>query len=167
MKTFQSALTNFMNDFASRDAVCHLADQGLTVTEICGKLQFPTKKELVTEMVWKHYLDTGRIRLEEPTDKPRRKVTYVREQGLYGRISMRQVVEEIPATGDAYAECHFGREIYKDKDGFFRRLEGLPEEDLEYVRDLPWPMEPVWHVKDERLERILQALDIKREKNAE
>ena len=70
MKTFQSVLTNFMNDFASRDAVCHLADQGLTVTEICGKLQFPTKKELVTEMVWKHYLDTGRIRLEEPTDKP-------------------------------------------------------------------------------------------------
>ena len=48
-KAFEQTLTNFMNDFASGDAVRHLADAGLTVTEITKRLAFPTKKKLVAE----------------------------------------------------------------------------------------------------------------------
>ena len=92
--TFQKALKNFMNDFSSGDAVRHLAGQGFTVTEITRKLSFPTKKELVAEMVWKHYLETGRIRLTAPETGTIKKTRYVKDEGPYGRTSLRRIVEE-------------------------------------------------------------------------
>ena len=152
---FQNALKNFMNDFASGDAVRHLADQGLTVTEITRMLSFPTKKELVAEMVWKHYLDTGKIRLSAPENGTVKKVRYVKDEGPYGRTSLRQVIEEVPAPEVEYVAVDFGRQIYKDKAAFLKKLEGLSDKDKEYIMDLPWPLEIVWHVKDERMERIL------------
>ena len=152
---FQNALRNFMNDFASGDAVRHLADQGLSVTEITRKLTFPTKKELVAEMVWKHYLETGKIRLSAPENGTIKKVRYVKDEGPYGKTSLRQVVEEVPAPEAEYVAVDFGRQIYKDKAAFLKKLEHLPETDREYILDLPWPLEIVWHVKDIRMERIL------------
>ena len=41
---FDRALANFINDVASGDAVRHMADQGLTVSEITARLQFSTEK---------------------------------------------------------------------------------------------------------------------------
>ena len=156
--TFQQAVRNFAHDLASGDAVRHLADRGLTVTEITAQLAFPTKKELVTEMVWKHYLNTGWIRLEEPTGGTVRKVSYVTEEGIFGKTSLRQVVEEIPAPAEGYVRCSFGRELYRDREAFLKRLERLSASDREYILDLPWPLTDVWHVEDERMKRILQML---------
>ena len=152
---FQNALKNFMNNFASGDAVRHLANQGLTVTEITRKLSFPTKKELVAEMVWKHYLETGKIHLSAPENGTVKKVHYVKDEGPYGRTSLRQVIEEVPAPEAEYVAVDFGRQIYKDKAAFLKKLEGLSDKDKEYIMDLPWPLGIVWHVKDERMERIL------------
>lgn len=156
---FQNALRNFMNDFASGDAVRHLADQGLTVTEITRKLSFPTKKELVAEMVWKRYLETGRICLTAPETGTIKKARYVKDEGLYGRTSLRRVVEEVPTPEGEYVAVDFGRQIYKDKAAFMKKMEGLAEEDKEYILDLPWSLDMVWHVKDERMERIIVAVD--------
>jgi hypothetical protein len=156
---FQNALRNFMNDFASGDAVRHLADQGLSVTEITRKLTFPTKKELVAEMVWKHYLDTGRIRLLAPEKGTVRKVRYVKDEGPYGKTSLRQVVEEVPAPEAEYVAVDFGKQIYRDRAAFLQKLDALSEEDRQYVLDLPWPLVAVWHVKDERMERIAACVD--------
>ena len=155
---FQNALRNFMNDFASGDAVRHLADQGFTVTEITRKLSFPTKKELVAEMVWKHYLETGKIRLTAPETGTIKKVRYVKDTGPYGKTSLRRVVEEVPAPEAEYVAVDFGRKIYKDKAAFLNKLDGIAEEDREYILDLPWPLHVVWHVKDERMKRILALL---------
>lgn len=152
---FQNALKNFMNDFASGDAVRHMADQGLTVTEITRKLSFPTKKELVAEMVWKHYLETGKLRLTPPENGTIKKVRYVKDEGPYGKTSLRQVVEEVPAPSAEYVAITFGRQIYKDKAAFLQKLENLSPEDREYILDLPWPPEIVWHVKDEQISRII------------
>ena len=152
---FQNALKNFMNDFASGDAVRHMADQGLTVTEITRNLSFPTKKELVAEMVWKHYLETGKLRLTPPENGTIKKVRYVKDEGPYGKTSLRQVVEEVPAPEAEYVAVDFGRQIYKDKAAFLKKLEGLSDNDKEYIMGLPWPLEIVWHVKDERMQRII------------
>ena len=152
---FQNALKNFMNDFASGDAVRHMADQGLTATEITRKLSFPTKKELVAEMVWKHYLETGKIRLTPPENGTIKKVRYVKDEGPYGKTSLRQVVEEIPAPSAEYVAITFGQQIYKDKSAFIQKQEALSTEDREYILDLPWPLEVVWHVKDEQMQRII------------
>ena len=160
-KAFEQTLTNFMNDFASGDAVRHLADAGLTVTEITKRLAFPTKKKLVAEMVWKHYLDTGVIRLTKPEEGGKgktRKVRYVQEQGPYGRTSLRQVVEEIDAPAYSYTEVNFGYRLYADREGFLRKLQQLEEDDRDYILDLPWPLTKVWHVENDRVRRIREHL---------
>ena len=161
-KEFQKALTNFMNDFASGDAVRHMADAGLTVTEIAEQLSFPTKKELVAEMVWKHYLDTGVICPAKPETGITRKVRYVQEQGAYGRTSLRQVVEEVAAPELSYREVDFGYRLYAEREKFLRELEQLTAEDRDYILDLPWPLQKVWHQENERLQRILGILQKKR-----
>ena len=157
-RTFDRALTNFVQDFASGDAVRHLADQGLSVTEIRKKLSFPSSKETVADMVWKHYLNTGVICLKKPETGVIRKVSYVQEQDSYGKTWLRQVVEEIPATDREYLPCSFGKELYKDRKGFEKKLSVLTRSDREYILDLPWPLTTAWHVADERMRRITEAL---------
>ena len=160
-KTFQKALVNFMNDFASGDSIRHLADKGMTVKEISEKLLFPTPKERIAEEVWKRYLETGKICLEEPKAGQRvQKVRYVKEQSAYGKISMRRIVEEETLPDGEYILCDFGKQLYKDRTGFEKKLEKLWEKDRDYILGLPWPLAPVYHVADERMKRIQRALDI-------
>ena len=156
--TFQEALARTVNDFASGDAVRHMADQGLTVAEITGRLSFPTKKEIVSEMVWKRYLENGTVLLTDPKKHKLRKISYVQEQGEYGRTSMRQVVEELPVPEGEYVFCDFGLRLYQDRDGFLRKLEGLSPEDREYILDLPWPLTGVWFRVDQRIRRIVEFM---------
>ena len=156
---FGNALRSFINDFASKDAVTHMADQGMTVTEITRRLSFPTKKELVAEMVWKHYLDTGRILLTEPAEGMLRRVTYVKDEGEYGKTSLRQVVKECPVPEGEYIRLDLGRMLYKDRDGMLEGMKYLTEDDRNYIMDLPWPLTPVWHKSDDRMKRIQRFLE--------
>ena len=159
--TFQKALSDFMHDFASGGAIRHLADAGLTVTEITEQLSFPTPKKRVAEAVWKHYLETGKVRLQPPDKGTNtiRKVTYVKEQNAYGRVSMRQVVEEIPAEYREYIACDFGKKLYRDRENFLKELEGLPEKEKLYILDLPWPLQTVYHEADERMVHIMKYME--------
>ena len=158
-KTFQKALVNFMNDFASGDSIRHLADRGMTVNQIAEKLLFPTAKDRIASEVWKHYLETGRICLEEP--KPGqviKKTRYVKEQNAYGKVSMRQIVEEVQVPDAEYLPCDFGKQLYKDRQGFEKRLENLPAVERDYILGLPWPLERVYHVADDRMKHIMTVL---------
>ena len=159
--TFQSALSNFVSDFASGGAIRHLADLGYTVTEIMGKLSFPTPKERIAREVWAHYLETGKICMEKPkAGDVLRKVHYVKEQNAYGTMSLRRVTEEIPMPEVQYIACEFGRMLYRDRESILKRAEALSKREREYLLDLPWPLESVWHVKDERMDRIMNLLGL-------
>ena len=156
---FHQALSNFIHDFANGGAIRHLADAGLTVTEITERLSFPTPKNKVAQEVWKYYLETGKVRLEKPEAADIiRRVTYVKEQNAYGRVSMRQVVEEIPAEHRDYFACDFGKQMYQNREKFLNKLEVLSEKEREYILDLPWPLKTVYHEADERMRRILEKL---------
>ncbi|MDE7223595.1 MAG: hypothetical protein K2O34_07435, partial [Acetatifactor sp.] len=90
---FQKALSDFVYDMASGDAIHHLTDMGYTVRQIQEKLSFPTPYERIQRTVWKHLTDTGVIFPERAeAGKPREKVDYVREYDSYGRASFRRVV---------------------------------------------------------------------------
>ena len=154
-KLFDKALADFVNDMASGDAIRHMADRGMTVCEIAEHLSFPTEKSRIAKTVWKHYIDTGKIRLTPPESGRGRKVSYVKEEGPYGRVSFRQVVEELPAQEAEYIRCDFGKQLYKDEGGFRKKLQILSETDRDYILDLPWPLTDVWHILDERMKRIL------------
>ena len=159
---FEQALSDFIHDFASGGAIRHLADAGFSVTEIAERLSFPTPKEKVAAEVWKYYLETGKVRLEEPANQSAetiRKVTYVKEQNAYGRVSMRQVVEEIPVEPRTYVACDFGKRLYQDREGFLQRLSGLSDREKQYILDLPWPLQTVYHIADERIQMIMKKLE--------
>ncbi len=156
---FNKALSNFINDFAGGDAIRHLSDNGFTVKEICGRLDYPMSSSKVGEIVWKHYLNEGIICLEEPKEGAvAEKVEYVKEQDSFGKTSFRRVVKSVKNTGSKYICVDFGKRIYKDKEGFEKALDILGTGDKDYILGLPWPVQPVWHVLDERMERITKAL---------
>lgn len=158
-KEFQRALSDFMYDFASGDAIRHLADAGLTISQITAKLSFPTPKDRVARTVWKHYIDQGIILQEEPKEGEMfRKVSYVTEQGAYGKVSMRQVVEEVQIPKAEYLPCDFGKRIYRDKEGFQESLKRLSETEKQYLLELPWPCQTVWHIRNERMNAIWRKL---------
>ena len=152
---FNQALSNFINDFAGGGAIRHLADSGYTVGEICEKIDYPMPKNKVAEIVWKHYIDIGKICLEEP-GTIHKEVSYVKEQDSYGHISMRRVVKEQDISDKKYVVVDFGKQIYQDLAAFEKSLEGLDKKDKDYILDLPWPLTPVYHESDERMNRILR-----------
>ena len=84
-------------------------------------------------------------------------MTYEKVQDRLGRTSFKQVVTEDTELKE-YVEIDFGKRIYQNKNAFEKSLEALSPEDRQYILDLPWPLTNVWHVKNERIERILKKL---------
>ena len=105
---FSKALSNFTNDIASGDAIRHLADLGYTVNEIHDRLDFPTPHSRIADTVWKHYIDTGVIRLEEPDGRPVEKISYVREYDNLGRAYFKQVREVVMPPGAQSSRGRWG-----------------------------------------------------------
>ena len=179
---FSKALSNFTNDIASGDAIRHLADLGYTVNEIHDRLDFPTPHSRIADTVWKHYIDMGVIRLNEPDGRPVEKVSYVREYDSLGRAYYKQVREVVMPGGCTasqddvthspksqsdgvedsaplkYIPVDFGIKIYQNRAAFEESLSDLEPRDRDYILSLPWPLKTVWHIADERMNRISRGI---------
>ena len=152
---FQQALSKFMIEFAAGNAIRALADQGRTVEEIHERLSFPLSCQAIGELVWGHYLDNGTICLQDPAGQSEKTVTsYEKVQNSYGKVSFQQVKKHVAISGE-YVACDFGRQKYKDPAAFEQSLQALDPKDRDYVLGLPWPLEVVYHRKDERITRIM------------
>jgi len=153
MKEFNKALSNFVHDVASGGAVRHLADAGYSISEIAAQLDYPLPKEKIAAVMWEHFLNTGKICLEEPKEV-HEKVRFVKEQDAYGKISFRKVVETVDNTERKYVLCEYGKALYQKKPEFLQFLDSLEPGDREYIELLQWPLHPVYHELDERMQRI-------------
>jgi len=153
MKEFNKALSNFINDAAAGGAVRHLADLGYSISQIADELDYPISKEKIAGYMWEHFLNIGKICLEEPQPS-HEKVSFVKEQDSFGRISFRRVTEQIDNSQTKYVQCDFGRLLYKRDEAFIKQLEKLNPGDKEYIELMPWPLTPVYHELDERMTRI-------------
>ena len=149
-----------MYDFASAGAIRHLASQGKSVAEIHKLLDFPTPVERIADVVWKYYLEKGIILLQKPEpSQMAEKVIYVKDRDRYGGVTLRRTVEKHSLPKQEYLPCSFGRQKYKNTLEFRQLLNELSESDRSYVLDLPWPLTTVYHVKNERILRIIKILD--------
>ena len=155
MKEFNKALGNFINDAAAGGAVRHLADLGYSISKISEELNYPISKERIAGFMWEHFLNTGKISLEEP-EPTHEKASFVKEQDEFGRISFRRVTETIDNSKRNYIVCNYGKELYKSSPEFLYWLEKLEPSDREYIQLMPWPLTPVYHELDERMKRINQ-----------
>ena len=154
---FKKALTGFVKDFASGGAIRSLADKGYTVDEIKAALDFPIERREIGEIVWKHYIETGVICLEDPAEKPAGE-TYTFEKVIdqYGKPCFKRVAKQMTYEGE-YIPCDLGQRLREDREGVLAKLDPAFK-DAGYVDGLPWPPKTVWHRKDERIVRIMRAL---------
>lgn len=158
-KAFAQALSNFTYDVASGGAIRHLTDLGYTVNEIAAKLDYPTPMSKIREIVWKHLLDNGIVSEEKPDDAEFiEKVTYVRDYAENGKSYYKQVVERVPKAHKEYYYCDFGKRMYQSKEAFECELQALDSKDRDYILGLPWPLGGAYHIKDERMIRIMEVL---------
>ena len=44
--------------------------------------------------------------------------------------------------------------MYQDRNAFEESLKALSDDDRDYILGLPWPLQTVWHVRNERMARI-------------
>lgn len=119
---FKNALSNFTYDVACKGAICHRADMGDTVRKIADELDFPMPYEKVQQTVWKHFVETAVILLEEPgTGKESGRYQFVKEQNKYGTASFRR----IKVTEDAGKVIDWKTKTFpaQAKDALIRRLE--------------------------------------------
>lgn len=153
MKEFNKALSNFINDAAAGGAVRHLADLGYSISQIADNLDYPIPREKIAGYMWEHFVNIGKICLEEPK-QTQDVATFVKEQDSFGRISFRRVVTTVDNSHKQYVKCEFGKLLYKKDEKFLQTMQKLEEGDKEYVELLPWPLTPVYHELDERMNRI-------------
>ena len=153
MKEFNKALSNFINDAAAGGAVRHLADLGYSISQIADNLDYPIPREKIAGYMWEHFVNTGKICLEEPK-QTQDIASFVKEQDSFGRISFRRVVTTVDNSHKQYVKCEFGKLLYKKDEEFLQALQKLKEGDKEYIELLPWPLTPVYHELDERMNRI-------------
>lgn len=168
-KIFNKALDNFTFEMAGRGAIRHLFDLGMSVSEIHDELLYPIPEEKIREEIWAYLLETNVILLEEPGEAHKNiQYEFVKETNEYGRVSFRRVEKKAtegvsadsshhdPGTDD-YVKAEFGKMQYKAPEDFERKLMELDSSDRDYITDIPWPLKPVWHRKDERIERIMKV----------
>ena len=158
-REFNKALANFVNDAAAGGAVRHLADLGYSIVDIEAELDYPISKERIAAFMWEHFVNTGKICLEEPK-LTHEKSSFVKEQDEYGRISFRRVTENIDNSSREYVKCDFGKKLYRRDSDFLNQLRLLSDDDREYIELLPWPLTPVFHELDERMRRIKSKLSM-------
>lgn len=131
----------------------HLADTGLSVTEIMTQLDYPLPKEKVADIVWNHYVNTGVICLSEPKSTVE-KISYIKEQDSFGKTSLRRIVESIDMSNAKYVKVDLGKRLYKNREELKKSLAELSARDRDYILDLPWPLQDVYHILDDRMKRL-------------
>lgn len=159
MKEFDNALSQFIKDFASGGAIRHFVELGYSVEQIKSSLDFPMGLDDIGHVVWKEYIDTKQICIHEE-DINRDyivKTSYVKDYNKYGKTSLRKVIKKEKVENKTYISCDFGRLIYKDKEGFNKRLNKLEAEDMAMIENLPWPLEKVYVDSDTALGKAVKA----------
>lgn len=155
---FKSALSNFMSDVASGGAVCHLADLGHTVRQITEELHFPTPYEKVRQIVWKHYLETAVILLEEPgAGKKNGQYKFIKEQNEYGTTSFRRIM----VAEDKGKEISWKTKTFpaEDRDRILNELVGKLSENREVEGYMSCDFGSIRYKDANQYHKLLQMLE--------
>ncbi len=145
-------------DEAYGGAIRHLTDLGYSASAIKKNLTFPAPMEVISELMYRRLLETKEIILILPeTPETLYQTEYVQDVNDVGRKSFRKVETPIGTVDPTdYVACDWGRMKYKDAQAFEEFLQKLDVEDAEYIRGISWPLQTIYHKRNERIERIMQ-----------
>ena len=129
--SFKTQLSGFIKDFASGDAVRHMADKGLSVKEIHDRLDFPLSMEEIGDIVWKRYIEKGVVCLNDPSETAENETySFEKVQNAYGMVSFKKVKKQVEYTGE------------------YIKVELQSLADTEFTRYLPVQSAAFWIKKD-------------------
>ena len=182
---FNNALHDMVFENACGAAIRRLADMSFPISYIHKELDYPISFERVQRYVWRYYMD--KKILLYPDDKldyheengyfiinePKISKTFIKEQGPYGKITYRQVTVDSSKNDNPvndsdsdsgkpgqrrYLPCNFGILKHTDSKEFEKILEKLDRDNKNYLIDLPWENKIVYHILNERMTCIANAL---------
>lgn len=154
-KYFQEALADFMHDAASGDAIRHLCDLGYTTDAIIRQLTFPTPRDRVERMVYRHLTERG-ILLEALPEHARE----ICVEGLSERDLWALLQKQIAINGEenAYVSCPFGT-IRRDREARLQKMFApLTGREREYLMGIPWKSAVMYHRLNSRMMEIAVSL---------
>ncbi len=183
---FNNALHDMVFENACGAAIRRLADMSFPVSYIHKELDYPISFERVQKYVWRYYLD-NRVLLF-PDDKleyheengiiilnePKVTKTFIKETGPYGKTTYRQVTVDSSKNDNPvndsdsdsrkpgqrrYLPCNFGILKHTVPKEFEKVLEKLDRDNKNYLIDLPWENKVVYHILNERMTCIANALE--------
>ena len=174
---FQKALSNMVFETACGASIRHMTERGCTTRQIVERLDYPMSFERVARAVTDYLLEQGILRREPPKAEERKETyTYVQEQGKFGKISYRRVLqseeegnppkdwnreaaevflaEKRKESREAYVPCDFG--IPAGESGM--RLSVLNERQQEFLSGICWEKRRMYYRLDGRMEEIIRKL---------
>ena len=174
---FQKALSNMVFETACGASIRYMAERGCTTRQIVEQLDYPMSFERVARAVTDYLLEQGILRREPPEDEERKEIyTYVQEQGKFGKISYRRVLQseegENPpkswkresaeefltkkkeADRDIFVPCDFGLPASESK----IQLSVLNERQQEFLSGICWEKQRMYYRLDGRMEEIIRKL---------
>lgn len=180
---FQSALSNFIFEFACGGAIRKLAGQGYTSKQIADRLSFPVSYGRVREAVTDYLLEEGILLRQEPAEgRAQERYVYVQDHGEYGRVSFRKVplrgeqtdpagpwtqrcvtagelldrlrkCDGRPAQEKLYTSCDFGGKGLGPE-----VFAALNERQQEYLQGIRWDRKRMYHLLNGRMMEIVIRL---------
>lgn len=174
---FQKALSNMVFETACGASIRYMAERGCTTRQIMEQLDYPMSFERVARAVTDYLLEQGILRRDPPEGEERRETyTYVQEQGKFGKISYRRVLqseegEDLPkdwkkeaaenflaekkkADREVYVPCDFG--LPERESGI--QLSVLNERQQEFLSGICWEKQRMYYRLDGRMEEIIRKL---------
>lgn len=151
---FEEALSNFVHDMASGGAIRHLVDRGYSVRRIMEQLDYPTSRKRVEKTVYQYMAESGILIDTLPVAEAVMKVTYLKNI-LRSDISQR-LRGQVQKNGEenAYMQCLFGRWIRENQAEYLNQLSCLTSREREYILDIPWHGDIMYHRLNDRMLEI-------------
>lgn len=161
---FQSALSNFVFGMTEYGTICHLVDHSYTIKQIKERLGMPVPYEKIQKTVW-NYMIEKKILLLEPPD--------LTEQGLMTGFLIKKDFTEVNREKltvylskkraengwqDAYVSCDFGVLKERHSEQYQLLLSSLDSRQRDYIDDLPWTLQTVYHCMNQRMTEILYGI---------
>ncbi|MCR4990454.1 MAG: hypothetical protein K6A38_06275 [Lachnospiraceae bacterium] len=152
---FKKALGNMTKEVAYKAAVRHLTEEGYSVSEMTQILSYPVSFEEVQRTAYEHMQKTGIICEDEPDKKSHEKVSYVMDEGAFGKRSYRRIVSKEDETDKEYILCTFGTLSASEKE---KILSLLDKKSREYMTGIPWPKKPVYHLATDKFRQMTDEI---------
>ena len=157
-------------------SIRYMVERGCTTRQIVEQLDYPMSFERVARAVTDYLLEQGILRREPPkAEENKETYTYVQEQGKFGKISYRKVIqakeEDLPKDWKKEAAEDFLAEKKKaDREVYVPCDFGLPEEisklqpsvlnerQQEFLSGICWEKRRMYYRLDSRMEEIIRKL---------